>query len=301
MNSSWRVVRIVAWNELTDSIRSRRVWVVTLLYLVCALWATKLFVDALLVMETELAQSLGLAAPQQAGGVTASVWQSASFRRMLKEVLRDEALVEHLLGVPPLALFYGWLALTLTPLLVMLTASTRIAEEVASGSVRFVMFRTARGPWVLGKFVGQALQILGALLVSAAGTWLLGLLYVQTFAPVATALHMLWFVGKVAVYSLPFLGLAMAVSQLVSSPNMAVAVGLVTMFAMSVLYWTGRWVKNETIGALWQTLSLLTPSAHRHHLWWNDVSHLVPAALVLVILTAAYLMGGHARFARRDL
>ncbi|MDW8343711.1 MAG: ABC transporter permease subunit [Verrucomicrobiae bacterium] len=301
MNVPWVTLRIVAWNELADSVRSRRVLVIVLLYLACALWGTKLFVDTLRVLESELAQTLGLAEPKKAGGVTASLWQSESFRRTLKKLLGDEELVTHLLGAPPLALFYGWLALTFTPLLVMLTASTRIAEEVASGSARFVMFRTTRSLWCLGKFAGQALQIFGALLISAAGTWVLGLIHMQTFEPLAAMLHMLGYACKAWLYALPFLGVALAVSQWMSSPNLAVVVGLMVMFVMSLVRWIGRFAEGSDTAALWQTVALLTPSAYRHHLWWNDLSRLAPAVLLLGILTTAYLLAGHTRFGRRDL
>ena len=49
---------------------------------------------------------------------------------------------------------------THSPLLGTLTSSARIAEEIFSSSVRFLMFRTARRDWCLGKFLGHAFLVL---------------------------------------------------------------------------------------------------------------------------------------------
>jgi hypothetical protein len=248
-----------------------------------------------------LATSLGLSAPKDAGSVTATLWKSDAFRRMLTGLVGDRALAERLLAVPPLALFYGWLSLTFTPLLVMWTASTRIAEEIASGSVRYVMFRAARSQWCLGKFAGQAAQIFGALLLSAAGAWLVGYFRMKSFEPAASAEYMLIFALKAWLYALPFLGLALAVSQLFSTPNLALAFGFISLLAVSILNGLSKWLAGDGWRRAWDIVGLLTPGGHRQGLWWNDAQHLAPATVFLLTLAALYLLLGHARFSRRDL
>ncbi len=301
MNRPLTTLRIIAGNELADSVRSRRVIVMVLLYVIGAMAATALFIKFLHSIEGQLVQSLGLAAPKDAGSVTATLWKSDAFRRMLTNLIGDRALAESLLAVPPLALFYGWLSLAFTPLLVMLTASTRIAEEIASGSVRYVMFRAARSQWCLGKFGGQALQIFGALLLSAAGAWAVGFFRMQSFEPLATAQYMIWFALKAWVYALPFLGLALAVSQLFSTPNLALAFGFISLLAVSILNGLSKWLAGDGWRQAWDIVGALTPGAHRQNLWWNDAQHLVPATVFLLALAALYLLAGYARFARRDL
>jgi ABC-type transport system involved in multi-copper enzyme maturation permease subunit len=301
MNSSLKTLRIIAGNELADSARSRRVIVMVLLYLVGAMAAAALFIQFLHSIEGQLVKSLGLAAPKDAGSVTATLWKSNAFRQMLTSLIGERELAETLLAVPPLALFYGWLSLAFTPVLVMLTASTRIAEEIASGSVRYVMFRAARSQWCLGKFAGQALQIFGALLLSAAGAWVVGFFRMHSFEPLATAQYMIWFALKAWVYALPFLGLALAVSQLFSTPNLALAFGFISLLAVSVLNGLSKWLAGDGWRRAWDIVNALTPGGHRQNLWWNDAQHLVPAAVFLLALAAVYLLAGYARFARRDL
>jgi len=202
-------------------------------------------------------------------------------------------------------LFYGWLSCAFTPLLVMLTSSARIAEEIASGSVRFLMFRTARRHWCLGKFLGQALQVLGALLLSAVGAWIIGSFRMKSFEPGPTAVYMLWFACKAWLYAMPFLGLALGISQLFTSPNLALACGFVAMVLLAILSSAASWlsgkVGSEVWRFVWSAIKALTPGGHRQDLWWNDAAHLLPAAAFLLGLSAVYLLAGYARFSRRDL
>ena len=301
MNRALPTLGIVAANELSDSIRSRRVIVMFLLYLAGAMGATALFITFLHSIEGQLVQTLGLDAPKDAGSVTATLWKSKPFRDLLSHLIGDKKLAETLLDVPPLALFYGWLSCAFTPLLVMLTASARISEEIASGSIRFVLFRAGRAPWLLGKFAGQAAQIFVALILSALGAWLIGWFRMTGYDGWPTAYHMLWFAVKAWLYSLPFLGLALGISQLCAIPNLALAFGFMSLVTASVLTSLSAWLAGDGWRRLWDLVNVLTPAAHRQALWWNDAEHLVPATVFLLTLSALYLFAGYARFVRRDL
>ena len=275
--------------------------VMGVLYLLGAAAATALFITFLHSVEKELMHTIGLTESRQAGGTTTALWKSASFQNTLTSLLGDRKLAENLLAVPPLGLFYGWLAFAFTPVLVMLTSSTRVAEEVQSGSVRYVMFRAARSHWCIGKFVGQAVQVLVALLLSAASAWVVGLIRMQGFEPMATAGYMMVFALKAWIYALPFLGLALGVSQFCTSPNVALVFGFVAMVAVTILNYVSEWLAGKGWRTMWDIVHVLTPGAHKGALWWNDAVHVVPAVVYLLALAAAYYMVGYARFSRRDL
>lgn len=296
-----RMLWSIARHELTDSVRSRRVIVLVLLYVAGSMAATLLFVNGLQKIERQLAESLGVAVASGTGNVTATLWKSEAFRRMLTSLIGNRELAEMLLGIPPLALFYAWASFAFAPALVMLTSTSRIAEEVWSGSARFVLFRASRLQWCLGKFAGQALQILGALLLSAAGAWLVGLLRMKSFEPAATASAMLFFSARAWVYSLAFLGLALAVSQWCVAPNMALALGFFALIVLSVLAGVADHFAGDGWRRLWDLVLMLTPQGHKSDLWWGDAAHLLPACVFLASLSFAYLAAGYARFGRRDL
>jgi hypothetical protein len=217
----------------------------------------------------------------------------------------DKALAERLLSIPPLGIFYGWLSFAFAPALVMLTSAARISEEVWSGSVRFALFRVSRLEWVLGKFAGQAGQLMLALLLSATAAWLTGLVRMQAFEPAATAHAMAFFALKAWVYAMAFLGLATAISQLCTTPNIALAFGFLALIVLQVL----TAVSHHLSGAfaapawrrVWDAVHALTPGGQRMDLWWGDAAHAAPATVFLLALSLCYLFAGYAAFSRRDL
>ena len=197
-----RAVLVVAGNELADSIRSRRVLVMVFLYLAGSVAATAIFLHVLHGLENQLVEGLGLSSSAKTGGVTSTLWKSSTFRQMLISLIGDKDLAQRLLSIPPLGLFYAWLSFAFAPVLVMLTSATRVSEEISIGSIRYVSFRVSRLQWILGKFAGQSLQLLGALLLSALGAWLTGLCRMHSFEPLETASAMLVFSFKAWILSL---------------------------------------------------------------------------------------------------
>lgn len=299
--SPLRAVVTIAGNEWADSLRSRRVLVMILLYVAGAVTATLVFLSLLKGIEQQLVETLGLTASAATGGVTATLWKSTNFRMMLIHLIGDRDLAVTLLDIPPLGLFYAWLSFTFAPLLVMLTSSSRIAEEISTGSIRYIGFRCSRLQWIIGKFTGQALQLLAAMLLSAAGAWLTGLFKMHSFEPLATLVSMLIFTMKAWLYALAFLGLATAISQLFTSPNLALAMGFLALILVSILSSISTHFAGDGFRRLWDILNVLTPQAHRLDLWRSQASSVIPAALFIVALAWAYLFAGYARFSRRDL
>lgn len=297
LQTLWTLIR----HELEDSVRSRRVIVLGLLYVAGSVAGALLFVTVLHKVERQVAESLGVTVAAGTGSVTATLWKSVGFRHLLTSLAGSESLAVSLLRYPPLALFYGWLSFTFTPALVMLTSSARIAEEVWSGSARFVLFRVSRLHWCLGKFAGQALQLLGALLLSAAGAWVVGWLRMKSFEPSATAWAMLLFTVRAWVYSLAFLGVALAVSQWCAAPNLALTLGFLAMIALEIVSGIAGHFAGEGWRRAWDVVQALTPGGHGIDLWWGDLAHLVPAGVFLGALAFAYFAAGYARFVRRDL
>lgn len=294
-------VLTVARHEVADAMRSRRALVLLVLYLVGGIAATLLFVKVLHEVETQVMKTVGLDPAKKAGGVATTLWASHSMREGLIHLSGDEALARQLLAIPPLALFFGWLAFTFTPLLVVLTSSARIAEEVWSGAVRFALFRTTRFAWCLGKFLGQALQLLGVLLLGAAGAWLIGWLRLDTLDAPAAAGWMVVFAIKAWVYALAYLGLALGVSQLCGGPNLAVGLGFLAMTVLAAAGGIAAWAAGDGWRRAWDLVRLLTPGGHRMDLWRADAAHAAPAAVFLLALSLVYFSLGHARFARKDL
>ncbi len=294
-------IGIVARHELTDSVRSMRALVMIVLYLAGSIAATWGFLIILREYESILQQQIGLKPSGTTGGVTAALWKSQSFRDLLTSLVKDQELAKSLLNIPPLGLFYGWLSFAFAPIFVMLASASRISEEVSSGSARFVLFRSSRFSWIMGKFLGQAGLLMLALLMSAAGAWCVGWYRMAYFEPWLTAQAMFLFALKAWIYALAFLGVATAISQLCSSPNLAQALGYVALIAMSALNAAASYFSGSGWRRACDLVEMLLPQGHRLDLWRPDMAHMVSAGVFLLALSFAYLSVGYAFFSRKNL
>ncbi|MCF7839073.1 MAG: hypothetical protein K9N49_10640 [Candidatus Marinimicrobia bacterium] len=297
-----RDIWTVAAFEWRDALHSRRALAVGLLFLILGLGASWGFLRTLNRIEGQLVESLGLGSGSETtGNTTAILWESEVFRQIMTRLVGDRALAQRLLSVPPLGLFFAWLALSGTPLLVMLTATPRIAEDLQQGAARYVLLRTTRTAWIIGKFAGQAVLLAGALALGALATGAVGALMLTSFefAPHAAALAQYAF--RAWLYALPFLALALVCSQVLPGPHLATAVGLASLIATRILHALAQRYTAAGGGRVWDLVDLALPYAQRGYLWWNDPARLIPAALTLGVLSAAYLAGGLLLFERRSL
>jgi len=292
--------RVVVWNELVDAFRSRRAIALFVLYLLGSIASCAMFVRVLHEVEKELVAGLGLTPPATAGSVTETLWESDVFKHILTELVGDRSVAETLLSVPPLALFYAWLSFIFAPLLVMLLSSPRIAEEVGSGSVRFVLFRTSRSAWCLGKLGGQAVLLAAALLISAAGAWGVGMVRMAGFPPLGSIPYLLVFSARAWIFAWPFLGLALGVSQLTRSPVMATAAGFVVMGCMFIATGLSHYFTGDGWRQLLDVVYQLSPYGTRAALWHFDAAHMIPATVLLMALGLLYFLLGYAGYVRRD-
>jgi ABC-type transport system involved in multi-copper enzyme maturation permease subunit len=296
-----RQTLVVARHECVDAFRSRRAITLILIYLLVAVTACNVFVYFLHRIENKLVEATGLEPFSEAGGATRALWQSNHFRHMMAELVGDRTLAGQLLSIPPMAIFYGWVSFMFTPFLVMLISCPRIAEEVGSASVRFVLFRTTRGTWCCGKLAGQAVLLLFALLVGAAGAWIVGWVRMPSFAPGLTASFIGWYALIAWVYASAYLGLALGVSQLSRSPVIATGIGLVAMTLLSTVAGLSSLWQGPGWRRIFDVTHGLTPGGNRMLLWHPDAAHLVPGLVILPALGLLYFSLGHAVFSRRDL
>lgn len=292
---------IVAGHELTDAFRSRRALVLLVLFLLGSVGSTLLFIQVLHAIEVEVVTAMGLTPSDEPGGTTAVLWESDAFRDLVAALVGNHELADRLLSVPPVALFFGWLALTFTPLLVILLTSPRIAEDIGALTARFDLTRVDRATWCLGRMGGQAVMLAAALLLSAAGTWVTGWIRLNGFDPLPNAIAMAGLAGKAWLYAMAFAGLALGVSQISRSPVLATVYALLGYIVISTA--AGFCVYFRTRGSypLWTMIHDLTPNGHLRELWHPDPQHWGPAGLMLLVLSFTYFLAGYAILSRRDV
>ena len=166
MRSLWRIVQ-TALCEWENALRSRRALVLLLLYLAAAVLCMNGTISMLSKMESELVRVLRLPDSGQTGVVSETLWKSKSFRNMIAAGVDDRLVFEDISKRHPVELLYAWFAFFCAPILVVLVSGTRVAEDLRTGVARYMLVRTSRLEWSLGKYTGQALMIASALAVSA--------------------------------------------------------------------------------------------------------------------------------------
>jgi ABC-type transport system involved in multi-copper enzyme maturation permease subunit len=296
-----RDVWIIARYELGEAIRSRRVLVLALLYVGGATIGSIFFVDMLAQFEETVSRTLLVPDPSKPGALTDAMLQSNEFRNVLARLLDDSALADRLIALPPLATFYGWLALTFAPVLVMLTSVDTIANDLQTGAARFALVRTDRLTWAVGKLLGQTLLMIGSLALGAFACLLVGSLRMAHFDFVQTLFWLLVNSWSAVVYAFAYIGLALGLSQLTRSAHTARALGLFCLalfgIARAVL---ASDLLNEKLPVIAQSLTLLFPRTYQLDLWSDALGKQAPAVIMLIALGISYFAAGYAYRRTKD-
>ncbi len=286
--------------ELTFAIRSRRALVTLCLYLLAGGGCMYGTISILGKMESALVEVLALPASEKTGVVSARIWQSKKFQRIVRDIVADKRVYADIEGSHPAELIYAWFVFLVSPLLVALVSAGRVAEDIGSGAVRYAIVRCTRLEWSFGKFFGQAFLIVAALAAGAVAAWgvavfrLAGAEWASLLASM-----MLWGV-KAWVYSLAWLGMALGVSHFSRTGGKAVSMALMVSFAFSILPVVLH--MNAELFDLPQLeyLDVLVPGSARTLLWRSDPLIFISAVAHLLLLGVFYLLCGHSVFARRD-
>lgn len=301
MNGLKQIWRVACY-EWFDALRSRRALVVLLLYMTAAVCNMYWSINLLRKMERELVTLLQLPPSEHTGVISTTLWKSKPFQRIMKEMTQNDLVLQDITGKHPVELIYAWFAFFYTPLLVVLVAGSRIAEDLGSGAVRYVIFRISRASWTLGKFLGQALMIGFALILSGIGAYAVAKYRLAGSGTPDLFLNMAQWSARAWIYSFPFLGLAMGLSLLTKSGSKATILGIVAIavcFAVSIL------LRYFTADTGWRAylpyLGVLVPEDHKMYMWRNALAPLVTGTVYLMTLGFCYLLAGYAVFRHRDV
>jgi ABC-type transport system involved in multi-copper enzyme maturation permease subunit len=290
-----RSIRLVATFDLLESLRSRKAIVAVLLYLAGALAGSAMFIQVLHAIQERLREQFG-------DGVDMSkLMESPGMARVARELSGDPKVAEAIMNIPPLALFYGLMAMNFVPLLVLLTSSDAISGDVFSGSVRYSLFRVDRLSWAVGKLIGQTSLMVVGVLVGAAGCWLTGAIWLEGMAHGDTAWWLFRVAGRTSVYGFAYLGVAMCASQLTRTNARARGLALLLMFLCSL---AGGLLRthfvNKSAPGFFNALSKLFPNSHSLYLWHPELFEQGTAILALLAIGLGFFALGFWRFARRD-
>ena len=107
---------------------------------------------------------------------------------MTRAAIGNDLVFNDIKGRHPVELVYAWFVFLCAPLLVVLVAGNRVADDLRSGAVRYAIVRCTRTEWSLGKYFGQALMLACGLTASAAGAWIVALCRLADAGPLLPAM-----------------------------------------------------------------------------------------------------------------
>jgi ABC-type transport system involved in multi-copper enzyme maturation permease subunit len=299
-----RDVGIVARFELAESVRSKLLIVMVLLFVGAGTLGAWGYTQVLGKIEENAARVLGAPNAGRPGAVVRRLRDSTSYRDMLRFFIRDDRKADYFARLPPMVVFFGWSAMTFLPWLVLFTSAESIAGDVSSRAVRFSVLRTGRLSFALGKTVGQLVLVVGVTVLAALSFYVVGWTSIAGFEAVDTAAGLVSYLPRILIYLLPFLAWAMFASMVTASANLARIVSLGGGVALAVLAaWgeTKRAVGDPIAASLWDLALYLTPFSHHDGLNYPPGGALLSNVAVCLALTAIYFSLGFAFLRRRDL
>jgi len=290
-----RQIYFAARLDLTNALRSRRAQAMLLLHVIFTMGATYIFCRLIQAVQSAVGSTIPL---------SEALASKPGIRIFVTRLTGDVRVAERLTSTPPLSLLFGWLSLTFLPFVVVVNSSEAIAAQIHTGEARFVVFRAGRLPYVLGTLASHALVLALGLVLGAAGTLLLGSVMLGADMFFADAWAMVWVGAGVWCFLFAYLGLALGVSQLVSSGSTARGLGLagfLVLFLCAVALQPGTWVADYVPEAVLSVGRWFSPWDHSLGLWRLTLAERLPSKAVLVFLGALYWLPGWLYFRRRDL
>lgn len=292
----------VARYELGEALRTRLFQLVMLAYVGGVGFANWVLVQILKDLEARFASMMGVPPTDRPGTMIAVFQRNGELQRLLESLLGSEDAARALVEVPILATWSGAAAMGLLPVVLVFTAAGSVATEVRSRSLRYLLVRTDRLVIVLGKALGQL--VLGGLAAGAGAVVSVGMaLVLMAEVPLVPLVEGVARTHALAcLYAIPWLGVALAASQVVGNPNGARLLAGACLLGSPAAAW---WIRTHTTadgpGRLLDPLALLLPTNLWGALWSPEPAVMLLAVLHGLVLALGALGLGGLRFARRDL
>jgi ABC-type transport system involved in multi-copper enzyme maturation permease subunit len=288
-------VRLVAGFDLLESLRSRKAIALIALYMLGSLAASAIFIRVLGAVRESLEEQLRRPVDML------ELMASPGMLELAEALTGDPEIARASIEIPPMALFYGWLAMNFVPLLVLFTSADAIAGDVANGAVRFSLFRTDRTSWALGKLIGQTSLMAVGVLAGALAAWGTGAIWLDQMPVADTGYWLLRLSGRAIVYGFAYLGIVICASLIARTSIRAAGLALAVMFLVSV---GGNIARAgpimERAPELFEPISKLFPNGHHLALWHPGLAESITAMLALVAIGLVFFALGLWRFSARD-
>lgn len=296
-----RDIYLVARFEVLRAIRTWRALALLVLFAVASAGSSFLFVKFIGLIENSVADQMGVPKTKVPGAMLNTLVESDTWREIVQSMVGADHLVEFILQIPPLATFNLWFCFLLVPFFAASASAECIAIDVHSRAIRYEALRTGRIELVVGRFIGQVVLTGAATFTSVLVVWGVGLGFMVIDAPLELGGWLLWFSVRAWAFSIPFVGIGVAASQITSSPSWARVLAVGGTAGTWVAFGIARWAEGRDRFAIVADIVLqILPQGWMRGLWEPGGAWLA-SAVAIVSLGAAFTSVGYLRFAGRDL
>lgn len=300
---SFRRILQSAASELLSAVRSRRAIVVLVLYFAVSLLCMNVAISILGKVEVHVSEAFQVETADtiKEGAASASLWRSKNFQKVVRGSIEDQQLYDEIKDKHPAELLYAAITFFFIPLLTILVGANRVADDLRSGAVRYMITRVTRLEWSLGKYLGMALLLILGLLLGGLAAWAVALFRLGGADILLLLPSMLLWSLKAWFLSLAWLGFAMCFSHMFRSGAAATATAIGAMIGSYLLSGVlSFFASRGVLPGVFEVVDLLHPASWKEGLWRSSLVPFGASAAFLTVLGFFYLMLGYATFARRD-
>lgn len=285
-------------------IRAVRTWTIVFFCAVYMLGAGAIawiFRGLIRELEKNAAELLRVPVTDTPGAMMGTLRKREELQSIMEGLLPDEALVDWALSLPVLTIPHFWMALGMLPFIAAVIGAEVISPGIRDRSLRYELVRTGRLELVLGRWAGQATLIALGTTLSILAPLVVGQFFMveQPFGQSLSVL--LGMTPPLVAWSLPFLGLGVACSQITANTNFARIFALLA----AVLTWVAYGVFQtdwmiEKVPWVIDILEPLLPQTYIAGLWGPGIGWMMPSGILLG-LGLVFTLLGFPLFARRNL
>ncbi len=298
--ASVRDTLIVARFHLRRALRTRSAVGLCVVYTLVTTSSAWIFTRVLLELERQVARMLLVPEVSKPGTMLDTLRERGDLEQMFASFLDDPSQVAWALDQPFLTVTHFWICLGAMPFLAAAAGAETLSPHIRSRAIRFESLRTGRLELVAGRFVGQAVLIGVALSLTVIGTWAVAMLAMAHQPPLLQLTTLLAITPRIWIWSLPFLGLGVACSQLFSNVNFARTIALTGIVVGWIVWGFLHSYPMRDLGWVRDLIAPVMPHDYALDLWgpgwqWSS-SGAILCALGLAVVLAAYTL-----FRRRNL
>ncbi len=297
--ASTRDATVVARWWLARALRTRSAIAGLTVYTLVIAGGAWVFTRILLEMERAAAGALGVPSTDRPGAMLDVLRERGDLQQVLEGLVGDPAQAAWAMELPILSTWSFWLGLAIVPFLAAAAGAETVSPDIRDRSLRFELVRTGRLELILGRTAGQALLVGVGLLCGLAGVWVLAMTAMVEQPPVAQATTLLLFAPRLWVWSLPWLGLGVACSQLTGITNLARALALFAVTSGLIGFALVKHLLAPKVPVLADVLLPLLPSSWVRGLWGPGFDWLLSGVALLGLGIVAALIA-YPLFRRRN-